>query len=123
VARRIPPKLIIKGRTINGFPAFVIEQYAHTTGKKDTAAIEYIAERWALRDSEAESYGATLKAYQTAYLTEVPEEGRAQILRISDTKRKKKPGQEGTGEADKQSGKASNGTAGNALDCRGGRDD
>jgi hypothetical protein len=89
MARTIP-KLIIKGRTINGFPAFVIEQYASATGKKDTAAIEYIAERWALRDSEAESYGATLAAYKTAYPAEVPKEGRAQILRMPDTKRKKK---------------------------------
>jgi hypothetical protein len=103
VARRIPPKLIIKGRTINGFPAFVIEQYARATGKKDTAAIEYIAERWALRDPEAEKYGATLKAYETAYVSEVPEEGRAQILRISDRKRRKKPEEKkSNGEVDEQ---------------------
>ena|ERR1700726_4539653 len=107
MARRIPPKLIIKGRTINGFPAFVIEQYALATGKKDTAAIEYIAERWALRDPEAEGYGATLKAYKAAYPAEVPEEGRGHVLRNFDTKRKKKPGQEGSGEAGGQPGKAS----------------
>lgn len=108
MARRIPPKLIIKGRTISGFPAFVIEQYAIATGKKDTAAIEYIAERWALRDPEVEGYGATLKAYKTAYPAEVPDEVQGHVLRNFDTKRKKKPGQEGSGEAGGQpAGKAS----------------
>jgi hypothetical protein len=91
------PNLIVKGRTLNGFPAFVVQQVAKAMKTKDATAIEYIAQRWALTDPEAEKYDATMAVFRA--LPHEAGEG-ARIHRISDKKREKKQ-QEPAGEEKK----------------------
>ena len=58
------------------FPWFVIKQYMEVTGKECTAALQFILERWAMLDSDAERYGIRLedfrRARDLAKVTELP---------------------------------------------------
>jgi hypothetical protein len=80
---------------LSGFPLWVVQQYTARTGQGEKQAFEYILQRWAKTDPDAQpEFGVSLDAYRQAT------EG-AQVIPI----RKPKPGRE----AQKDEGKKGNG--------------
>jgi hypothetical protein len=49
--------------TIEGFPAWVLEQYRRVTGEGEKGALTYIIKRWAELDPVAKEHGLTLRDF------------------------------------------------------------